>query len=214
MNSQKEINIFDHKATNWDSDKFRLTLAQKAAESIISSIPLTKKWSVFELGAGTGLITTQISPLVKSITAADTSKGMLQQLRKKIKTQKITNILPIFFNLEKKKKIPETQYDMIFSSMTLHHIKDIPALIQKIFKMLKKGGVLSIVDLVKEDGTFHSDHNGVWHNGFDKKELSQILADFGFQEITFKKISRIQKKESGKTYSLFRLNARASSKKI
>ncbi|PKP37323.1 MAG: class I SAM-dependent methyltransferase, partial [Bacteroidetes bacterium HGW-Bacteroidetes-15] len=42
-------------------------------------------------------------------------------------------------------------------------------------------GYLCIADLVKEDGSFHSNlDNFRDHNGFDRKELSEILTQNGF----------------------------------
>ena len=49
---------------------------------------------------------------------------------------------------------------------------------------MQEGGQLCIVDLDKEDGSFHSqESNFLGHNGFEQKELSQLLEQVGFNNI-------------------------------
>jgi hypothetical protein len=42
---------------------------------------------------------------------------------------------------------------------------------------------LCIADLDPEGGLFHGDNTGVYHFGFDRKELRRALADAGFENI-------------------------------
>ena len=55
---------------------------------------------------------------------------------------------------------------------------------QNFYDLLQDGGQLCIVDLDKEDGSFHSqESNFLGHNGFEQKELSQLLEQVGFNNI-------------------------------
>lgn len=56
--------------------------------------------------------------------------------------------------------------DVIVSAMALHHVKEPSKQLCLFAKALKKGGTIAIADLAKEDGSFHSDNNGVYHLGF------------------------------------------------
>ena len=92
----------------------------------------------------------------------------------------------------------EERYDLIVSSMTLHHIGDPKRLFEKLFKSLKRGGYIAIADLKKEDGTFHIDNEGVYHFGFHKDELESFLREAGFEVVEISVVNVIRK--NGREY--------------
>jgi 2-polyprenyl-3-methyl-5-hydroxy-6-metoxy-1,4-benzoquinol methylase len=68
------------------------------------------------------------------------------------------------------------KFDVIYTLMTLHHIKDIEKVIKKFSSMLKKNGILFIGDLEKEEGDFHKqENNHDVHFGFDEQYMIDIL---------------------------------------
>ncbi len=90
--------------------------------------------------------------------------------------------------------------------MTLNHILDIEQIFKKFNAILEMNGYLCIADLVKEDGSFHSNHkNFDGHNGFDKVELSEMLVKNGFELKYYTECFEIDKIENEKTikYPLF-----------
>jgi ubiquinone/menaquinone biosynthesis C-methylase UbiE len=93
----------------------------------------------------------------------------------------------------------------IVSSMTLHHIKDLKDIFQKFYNILKDGGFIAIADLKTEDGTFHSNNDGVFHFGFKKEELFEILEEIGFKNLDFQTINTIKKPH--KEFEVFLLTA-------
>ena len=92
-------------------------------------------------------------------------------------------VSPMWFPLCKELTRPEDLpggYDLIFTSMVLHHIEDVPALLSLFAAWCAPGGRLAIADLEAEDGTFHSDMTGVMHKGFDRNELASLIESAGF----------------------------------
>ena len=61
-------------------------------------------------------------------------------------------------------------------------------------------------DLEKEDGSFHSDNTGVFHFGFDKNELVNIVKDSGFKNVVFENINTIKKPQ--RDFGVFLLSAK------
>jgi hypothetical protein len=57
--------------------------------------------------------------------------------------------------------VPEQRFHLIFSSMTMHHIEDVPSLIHSFYEMLDSGGFLAIADLDQDGGEFHADPRGL-----------------------------------------------------
>ena len=92
--------------------------------------------------------------------------------------------------------------------MTLHHVEHLVDFFNIIKNNLNKNGFIAIADLMSEDGTFHSDNTGVFHFGFDKKDLEVILQSCGYEDISFEHIHAINKDE--KDFDIFLLTARVS----
>jgi hypothetical protein len=77
--------------------------------------------------------------------------------------------------------------------MTMHHIKDVTAMLGKFFAMLNDGGFIAIADLEREDGTFHKEDTGVHHAGFATEEIAKVAADIGFANVTIPIVSVVHK---------------------
>jgi len=185
---------FDNQAQEWDNDPQKIERATVFAKEINDFIQPNKKLDALEFGCGTGLLSFKLKDVFKTITLVDNSKGMISVLQEKIDKGGINNFRPLQINLfEEIAKFPKT--DVIYTSMTLHHILDINKTLNAFNSILKLNGYLCIADLVREDGSFHSNHNDFeGHNGFDKAELSEILLTNGFQVDYYKECFIIDKK--------------------
>ena len=186
----KQTDHFAHKSKSWDMSSRRVKNAQSISNSILNNISLNEKMVLMDFGAGTGLLSYFVAPRVDTIVAVDNSPSMLEQFREKssefdCKTEIIQKDLS--------RETIEREFDGIISSMTMHHLKDTPALFSKFNTMLKRGGFIAIADLDSEDGTFHSDDTGVHHHGFDRKILENMAKDAGFVNLGFDTVSTISK---------------------
>ena len=130
---------FDLAAQSWDERPQRVQLAQEITDALLKKIPETSSLDVLDVGCGTGLITMQLQPLVHSITGVDSSTGMLQVLNNKISNLKLANARTFEYDFTQGKKLPG-KYDLIVSSMTLHHIKEIHKILEQLFELLVPGG--------------------------------------------------------------------------
>jgi len=169
---------FNIQSISWDDEK-RTKRAKVIAEQITHDIELKKYYSALEFGCGTGLISFNLYDRLTDITCIDTSKGMIDALNSKIKQRKVNNMVACQHNInDDYLLIPK--YDLIYTSMALHHIIDIDTTLTNLYKSLKKDGYLCIVDLDEDDGSFHkleNDFNG--HNGFNQNELKKVLGKIG-----------------------------------
>jgi len=198
------MSVFDNLAKEWDLNPRRVKSA-KATTNKLKSLINIKNFDICDFGAGTGLVTFNLFEDAKTITAIDNSKGMLDELNKKINKANIKNINTLNLDIEKE-DLPKNSYDLIVSAMTMHHIKDTKKFINSLKHSLKKGGYLAISDLISEDGTFHSRGNeGVYHFGFDKDEIIKLFEELGFEIIDFSIVDIIKKH---KDFELFLVVAR------
>jgi len=196
---------FDDEARDWDNDPKKIERAIIFAEEINDFIKPGKTLNALEFGCGTGLLSFQLKDYFKTITLADNSEGMIKVLQDKIAKEGVKNFKPLHIELvESDLKINE--YDVIYTLMTLHHIPDVNNIAKVFNSILKRGGYLCIADLVKEDGSFHSEHDNFdGHDGFDRNELSVTLTNNGFNveyyKICFEIVKTIDDKN--KKYPLF-----------
>ena len=177
-----ELRDYDAAAATWDTNLYRVRLARDVARTIRERIQLGPSMDVLEIGCGTGLLTLLLQPHVRSITALDSSAGMLGILESRIRDDGIFGITTRLMDLEGEDAW-EGNYDLVVSSMTLHHIHNVPHLIHQCFSVLKPGGTLAIADLDSECGMFHKKTELVYHEGFDRSLLKREFWQAGFGNI-------------------------------
>ena len=173
---------FDKKAKDWDDNR-RIQRSKVIAEKIIDYVNLQETFSGLEFGCGTGLISLNLYDKLGKITCIDTSSGMIKQLEDKVAEHNLDKITVTQLNINDDHDL-KSEYDIIYSSMSLHHVTSLEETLQNFYDLLQDGGQLCIVDLDKEDGSFHSqESNFLGHNGFEQKELSQLLEQVGFNNV-------------------------------
>lgn len=186
---------FDQEAELWDERPQRVQLAKDVADAILGQLPQTTNLDVLDFGCGTGLLTLQLQPLVHAITGLDSSPGMLAVLNRKIDGLKLANARTVLCDVVQGQKMPG-RYDLVVSSMTLHHVEHIAPLLALFFAVLVPGGRLCIADLDLEQGRFHTDNTGVFHFGFDREALSASLRQAGFHRVSAQTATHIVKTDS------------------
>lgn len=200
---------FDEKAATWDENPDRVERAFKIAEYFKDNVDLSYVQSALEYGSGTGLLSFALKDVLARITLMDGSLEMTKVAQQKVKEQEQDHLHPVHYDLMEQ-DLPQDRYDLIFNLLTLHHIDDTAGFIEKCADLLNSKGQLVIIDLEKEDGTFHDGpFNG--HNGFDKDELELILNKAGFAVEHYGVCYEIEKtKEDGskRPFPLFMLVAR------
>ena len=187
---ETKVDYFANKSKTWDMNSKRVQNAKGIAELIVNNIKLNKSMEIMDFGAGTGLLSYFVAPYVEKIVAVDSSPSMLLEFQNKCGQFSCHTEL-----VEKDLSTDtlERKFDGIISSMTIHHLEDIPALFSKFYDMLDEHGFIAIADLDSEDGTFHSDNEGVFHYGFDRQKLAKYAQDAGFKDVTFSLANKISK---------------------
>jgi cyclopropane fatty-acyl-phospholipid synthase-like methyltransferase len=197
--------LFEEKAIDWDANQMRLELSSAIGAAILEYVQLENDMEVMDFGAGTGLLTAHVVPRVKTVSAVDTSKSMLDKLAEK----------PEFHGKVKAvcqditEQPLDSRFDLIISAMAMHHVEDTDKLIKTFANHLQSGGQVALADLDEEDGTFHpEDTEGVFHHGFDRDRLKKIMMDNGFANIQFHTVHSVGKE--GKDYPIFLVTAAKS----
>ena len=145
--------FFQHKAAVYEQDERRVANVHTIADAIMARIALRPDMQLMDFGSGTGLLLGQIAPHVAKITAVDISKSMNQQLRDK-KDSLACEVEVLEMDLCTTDL--DRTFDGIISSITMHHVEDVPAMFEKFRTLLTPGGFIAIADLETEDGSFHT----------------------------------------------------------
>jgi 2-polyprenyl-3-methyl-5-hydroxy-6-metoxy-1,4-benzoquinol methylase len=172
---------FNQEATAWDEHPARVRLASDIVEAIKGQGILRPEMEVLDFGCGTGLVSLGLQPLVGSLTGVDSSQGMLAVLKAKIDRLGLANVRTQYCDLDQGDRLAG-RYDLVISSMTLHHVKEVGPLLASLHAVLTPGGSLCLADLDSEEGQFHDNPAGVFHSGFDRRLLLQALGAAGFVE--------------------------------
>ncbi len=101
---------------------------------------LTPQMEVMEFGAGTGATAIAHAPFVKHIHAVDISPKMLAIARDKADAAAIENISFEQSSIDAFER-PDASFDAILGLSILHLLIDREAVIAKVFRMLRPGGV-------------------------------------------------------------------------
>ena len=134
----------------------------------------------------------------------DSSSKMIKELEQKLVDQNITNIQTYTGDILESDF--DRKFDIIYSSMVMHHIKDFQSVIKKLVSYLKTNGKLIIVDLLPDNGEFHREHeNFEGHHGFTINEMVSALTEAGLKEVSGRKFYSSYKPVENKKhpYSLF-----------
>lgn len=193
---------FNEKAKTWDADEMIKLLSSAVGAAILRHTELNAQMQVMDFGAGTGLISSQVAPLVNKILAVDVSEAMLDRLVAKPELH--GKVEAVCQNILEQPL--SEQFDLIMSAMAMHHVEDTVKLIQTFSEHLKPGASVALADLDKEDGSFHpADVQGVYHSGFEREALQSILEAQGFADVRFVTAHTVEKED--REYPIFLVTA-------
>jgi len=174
---------FDSRAATWDEDPRKVKMATKIADAIAAQVELSPHMRALEYGCGTGLVSFALAERMGDITLSDSSRGMLDVVDAKIAQLPAREggrtLASVKLDLTTD-ALPDGRFDLIYTSMTMHHVPDTEAVLAKFFALLEPDGLLCIADLDAEDGSFHGPDVDV-HHGFDREVLAGQLRGSGFE---------------------------------
>ncbi len=125
-------------------------------------------------------------------TGVDSSVEMLNVLRSKFPEQHVQTL-----NIDvEKEDVSSLEYNFVISQMAFHHLQNPMAVLKKLKK--KTPVKIAIIDLDKEDGSFHPDPQGmgVRHFGFSKSEIQKWADEAGLTLQHYQIINTIHKNDN------------------
>ena len=178
------LDRFSAHADTWDEKPGAVERAESVAAAIRAAIGLTGEESALEIGGGTGLLSRALADDIGTALVTDVAPGMVAAAERVLADDAYAGWRAGLFDVERD-PLPEERFDLVLSQLALHHMGDIPAIIGRLFTLLRPGGHVALADLEHDaDGGFHrhiEDFHG--HHGFTREALTGWLADAGFVDV-------------------------------
>ena len=177
---------FDAEAASWDDDPGHEARQVAVARAIEEVVDLNPGMRALDVGGGTGRLSILLAHRVGSAAVTDPSAGMVQVARERIAAAGLSDRLRAV-QADLTTDQLDGSYDVVWSSMALHHVQDLDALLRSLAGLLVDGGRLAIADLDEDpDGAFHADKADFdGHHGFDRERLTEQLGSAGFASVSF-----------------------------
>ncbi len=193
------------RALFWDTPR-RMARAQSIAARVDEAVWRKAGGRALDFGCGTGLISFSLSTPFSQITLMDIAPEMLRALEDKITAAGTPHMRPVLFDLTRAEWPSPGTFDAAYTSMALHHVRDVALVFRRLHAALADDGVLCAVDLDPVSPMFHADEPDFdGHHGFDHGTLAAWLRDAGFGGVRVETFYRAERAVNGTAvpYSLF-----------
>lgn len=121
---------------------------------IVDAIGLEDGMVVADIGAGTGLLTTEMAKRVGergTVFAVDIVPAFLERIRERARTEGLLNIV-VMRGQERATGLKPGSLDLAFMCDTYHHIEYPKAYMRSLFEALRSGTTLVLVDMKRPEG--------------------------------------------------------------
>ena len=169
--------FFKGAAGHWDRLRAEL-YGPRLSEGAIPAL-LPPDWVVADLGCGTGQTCYALAPYVRRVLGVDQSQPMLAAAKKR------TAHLP---NVELRKGRLETvpindkECDAAVLILSLSYVPEPRRVLHEAARILKTGGRLLVVDLLRHDREDFQRQMGQEHLGWDLPEMEHLVDEAGFSK--------------------------------
>jgi ubiquinone/menaquinone biosynthesis C-methylase UbiE len=171
----KSQEFFSSSAGQWDrlrddlfGERFHLSALTAFADP---------QWIVGDFGCGTGQMTAALAPFVSRVIAVDGSAAMLQAAKKRL--QGLENVELRRGDLEAL-PVDNSRLDAATLVLVLHHLAEPDRALAEVFRVLKPGGQLLVVDMQPHDRESYRQQMGHAWLGFSDVHIRRILGESGF----------------------------------
>jgi ubiquinone/menaquinone biosynthesis C-methylase UbiE/DNA-binding transcriptional ArsR family regulator len=145
--------------------------------------------SVADLGSGEGLLSELLARRCKRVVAVDNSEKMVAFGAKKAKKNGLKNLEFRHGDLQAPPVDPES-VDAVILSQALHHAEDPLRAIRSAHRLLKPGGQVLILDLLRHNFKKAGELYGDRWPGFAESDLQRWLETAGFSKIEITVVAR------------------------
>jgi ArsR family transcriptional regulator len=174
----KSQEFFSSSAGQWDrvrdelfGDRFHLAALAALADP---------RWTLGDLGCGTGQLTAQLAPFVARVIGVDESAAMLQAAKKRLHG---------FDNVDLRRgelealPIDDGRLDAAALMLVLHHVPEPAKAVAEVARVLEPRGRVIVVDMQPHDRESYRQQMGHVWLGFSEEQIRSLLGGGGFDDV-------------------------------
>ena len=173
--------FFERMAGKWDTIRADLFGDDFLLPTLLSLLP--DGLTVADLGCGTGAAMAGLAPVAGRVIGIDSSPAMLSLARQR---------LVAFDNTEVRQgaltalPLQDDTIDVALIMLVLHHVEDITAVLREVARVLRRGGRLIVLDMVKHDRADFLRSMGHRHPGFSEAVMADACAAVGLSLVRYR----------------------------
>jgi len=172
--------FFASAAGQWD--QLRGELFGRSSQLLALPALLEERWTVGDLGCGTGQLAATLAPFVHKVIGVDESAAMLKSARQR--TRELPNVELRSGTLEAPPLAPG-ELDVALLLLVLHHAPDPARVLSAAHRALKPDGKLLLVDIQPHEHLEYREQMGHQWLGFAEDELRGWVDQAGFGPARF-----------------------------
>ncbi len=181
--------FFGRVAGEWDALRGQLFGERFTPAALMGFMP--RRWTVADLGCGTGDAAELLAPVVERVIAVDSSEPMLSAGRERLVGAK--NVEFVRAELDAM-PIESATVDAAVMVLVLHHVGDVAGTLREARRILRAGagggGGLMVIDMVGHGRDEYRQTMGHKHLGFGKSEIESAMGVAGFVDIEYRELPR------------------------
>ncbi len=174
----KSQEFFSSSAGQWDRLREELFGSRFELQALVGLVD--DRWTVGDLGAGTGAVSAALAPFVTRVIAVDNSTAMLQAAKRRL--QAFDNVDLRRGDLENL-PIETATLDAATLMLVLPHLPQPERALHEAARVLKPAGRLVIADLLPHDREAYRHQMGHVWLGFSESQMSAYLEEAGFEGV-------------------------------
>ena len=163
--------FFARSAKDWDRLRRELYGCVFGDAALRGLLP--RHWTVADLACGTGAVAAGLAPHVARVIAVDHSPAMLRSARRRL--EHVANVDLRHAELEAL-PIEDGTCDAALLLLALAYVVEPSVVLSEVRRILKPGGRVVVVDLLRHDRDDFRVRAGQQRNGFEPEELTALLA--------------------------------------
>lgn len=173
---------FESVASNWKELRHGAQGDDAAVQDVLRAV--SPDSTLLEIGCGTGALLERLLPRPGVTIGVDYSQAMLDEARAALAKKNCSADL----RLGHLEHLPlgDESVDAVVAYMVLHHVSDPRIALKDAARVLRPGGTLTVVDLMKHQNEFMRERYADLWLGFDLKEFKKWTSGCGFGSISTK----------------------------
>ena len=168
--------FFAGHAGQWDKLRRELYGTSFSTAAMLALLP--SDWTVADLGCGTGAIAAELAGCVGKVIGIDQSEAMLAAAKER--TAELRNVELRRGDLESL-PLELASVDAAMLSIVLTYVAEPAAVLREAARVLRPGGRLVVVDLLRHEREDFRRQMGQQWPGFEPSELERMMSDAGLK---------------------------------